>query len=162
MNLINKAWTQSVLVSLSMVLILASFVAEAKVYKWTDKNGKVHYSDKPFDQNSEEIELKKPISQQKQQKAKADAQKIIQQQNRRLSNQFEQEKELKQQQAQKEQDQREYEAACKEAKDGLKTLQMQRPVYELKDNGERVFYSEERRKKEIAQLNEIIATHCSE
>lgn len=34
-----------------LVLMLAGFSAEAKLYKWTDENGKVHYSDKmPPDQ----------------------------------------------------------------------------------------------------------------
>lgn len=38
------------------VLLIAT--ASAQVYTWTDKNGKVHYSDQPFSEDAQEIEVK--------------------------------------------------------------------------------------------------------
>jgi hypothetical protein len=34
---------------LLLIIALASFPAHAQLYKWTDANGKVHYSDRPLD-----------------------------------------------------------------------------------------------------------------
>jgi hypothetical protein len=162
MSLLNRK--TNVYLSIALLLGVTSFShsAETKVYKWTDKRGKVHFSDKPFDESSEEIKLKKQIPLEQQKKAKAEALEIIQQQNKRLFNQFEDEKERKQLNAKQEKEKREFNAACQEAKDSLATLQMQIPVYEQKDNGKREYFSEERRKKETAELKEKIATHCTE
>lgn len=38
-------------------LVLLSLFAQATVYKWVDKDGKVHYSDEPHP-NAEIVELK--------------------------------------------------------------------------------------------------------
>ncbi len=42
---------------LILVLLLIPFVAGAEVYKWTDKFGKVHYSDKPHKTTDKPIDL---------------------------------------------------------------------------------------------------------
>ncbi len=49
---INKVITRLV-----VLLLLAPFVASAQVYKWTDENGKVHYSDQPKTAADKPIEL---------------------------------------------------------------------------------------------------------
>lgn len=44
---------------LTFSLLVMSNSANAEVYKWTDENGKVHYSDKPFDKDDAKlVELK--------------------------------------------------------------------------------------------------------
>ncbi|WP_076415285.1 DUF4124 domain-containing protein [Shewanella sp. UCD-KL12] len=40
-----------------MALLLLTTLAQAAVYKWVDKDGKVHYSDKPIE-NSQAVEFK--------------------------------------------------------------------------------------------------------
>jgi len=161
MNLSNKTLLSLLGTSLFLSITLITYSAEAKIYKWTDEKGKVHYSDKPFDKHSKEIKVNKQLTPAQQLKAKAEAQKIIQQQNRRLRTQFEEESDRKKLEAKHAKEKYEYEKACKDAKQGLTTLQMQRPVYEQKENGEREFYSDERRKNEISELKKIIAEHCS-
>ena len=37
---------------------LLSCAASAQIYTWTDKNGKVHFSDQPFSEDAQEIEVK--------------------------------------------------------------------------------------------------------
>jgi hypothetical protein len=41
----------------ALAIILAIFVsaAQAKIYRWVDKNGTVHFSDKPYSEEAEEI-----------------------------------------------------------------------------------------------------------
>ena len=43
----------------ALVIMLVLFVAtaQAKIYRWVDKNGSVHFSDKPYAENAQEIEI---------------------------------------------------------------------------------------------------------
>ncbi|WP_210330242.1 DUF4124 domain-containing protein [Aliikangiella sp. G2MR2-5] len=43
---------------MGLVILLAQVDAYAKVYKWVDKDGKVHYSDKPQSEKAQEVEVK--------------------------------------------------------------------------------------------------------
>lgn len=46
---------------LPLVIALASMPAHAQLYKWTDADGKVHYSDRPQDgANTKEIQVQRP------------------------------------------------------------------------------------------------------
>jgi hypothetical protein len=47
---------------LPLILALAALPAQAQVYKWTDANGKIHYSDQPQD-GADAKELKTPRAQ---------------------------------------------------------------------------------------------------
>jgi hypothetical protein len=47
---------------LPLILALAALAAQAQVYKWTDANGKIHYSDQPQD-GADAKELKAPRAQ---------------------------------------------------------------------------------------------------
>lgn len=38
-----------------LLLLLAPALTLAEVYKWTDENGEVHYSDKPLDKNTKKF-----------------------------------------------------------------------------------------------------------
>lgn len=40
------------------IAVLATAAQAAEVYKWTDKDGRVHYGDKPKSQPAEEVELR--------------------------------------------------------------------------------------------------------
>lgn len=42
---------------LLFVLLFFPLIASAQIYKWTDENGKVHFSDKPHDNKSERVEV---------------------------------------------------------------------------------------------------------
>jgi len=39
------------------VLVLLSTTANAKIYKWVDENGSVHFSDKPYSQDAKEVNV---------------------------------------------------------------------------------------------------------
>jgi len=42
---------------LAIMLVLFIATAQAKIYRWVDKNGSVHFSDKPSAENAQEIEI---------------------------------------------------------------------------------------------------------
>ena len=39
------------------ILVLLSTTANAKIYKWVDENGSVHFSDKPYSQDAKEVNI---------------------------------------------------------------------------------------------------------
>lgn len=41
-----------------LFFVLLTCAASAQIYTWTDKNGKVHFSDQPFSEDAQEIEVK--------------------------------------------------------------------------------------------------------
>jgi len=43
--------------ALAFFLILFTLIAQAKIYRWTDNNGTVHFSDKPYSENAQEIKI---------------------------------------------------------------------------------------------------------
>lgn len=45
--------------SLLLIFLLPSLVI-AELYRWTDENGQVHFSDRPHESHSEQVELKAP------------------------------------------------------------------------------------------------------
>ena len=148
---------------LIIVILIVVFIhhdSNAKVYKWVDENGKVHYSDKPFDDKSKELKIKDNVNPQQQREAQKRAQKLIKAQQRSVKNRLESEHEQRQQKQQNEEKTRQIGVACARAKEGLRILQMQRPVYDMDEKGERRFLSDEQRKKEITQLKQEIASHC--
>lgn len=51
---------------LFILLLLSPLLCIAEIYKWVDENGKVHYSDKPFEKQGEQViderQLRRAIS----------------------------------------------------------------------------------------------------
>ena len=128
---------------LTSFFILASNNIEAKIYKWTDDNGKVHYSDKPFNEQSKELKINDKISSKRQKEARAQARALfVHQQKQQIK-------------------QKELDKACYEAKDKLGLLQIQVRVYELDEKGKRKFISDDERKKEIKILKQTISEYCN-
>jgi|GEM_PF-3611595 len=49
----------SIFLSLSIIVsMVTSSTCSAEVYRWVDKNGKTHFSDKPLDKNAETVTIK--------------------------------------------------------------------------------------------------------
>ncbi len=146
--------------ALAIILLMPTSI-NAKIYKRVDENGKVHYSDKPFDDDSKPLEIKDNVTPEQQREAQIRARKLIQRQQRSVNNQLESEYEAKQKKQEEERKEKKLNVACKRAKSSLRTLNMQRPVFQRDENGEPVFLSDEKRKKEMLKLREAIAQHCN-
>jgi len=43
--------------ALAVLLVLFASTAQAKIYRWVDKNGTVHFSDKPYSEDAQEIKI---------------------------------------------------------------------------------------------------------
>jgi len=43
--------------ALAVLFVLFTSSAQAKIYRWVDKNGSVHFSDKPYSEDAQEIKI---------------------------------------------------------------------------------------------------------
>ena len=43
--------------ALAILLVIFTATVHAKIYRWVDKNGSVHFSDKPYSENAQEIRI---------------------------------------------------------------------------------------------------------
>jgi hypothetical protein len=145
--------------SISVILMLVlNFQAKvsAEVYKWTDKNGKVHYSDKPFSAEDKALKLEqKPNT-----KQRVDAQKKAKQllkQNQRLRSNLAEDKNDK---IKAHNEQIKVNRLCDALRKELKTLNMQLRVYHVNDKGEREFLSEQQRQQQKAEIEKVLQQKC--
>ena len=143
-----------------LMLILAINVCHAEVYSWKDENGKLHFSDaKPM---SVESEVKHYDGAQ----PKADHE--LQQYRRyakQRNNQYQQQKfadkvEASRQQALAKSKALSRKKLCYAAKRELGILDSGVPVYNINNNGEREFLSNDQQKSEIIRTRKLVKRNC--
>jgi len=137
-------------------LILVCFSVNAGVYKWTDKNGSVHYSDRPLNQEkATELNIN----------TEADAGITNSSGNKKERNLVIQELEEERKAREKNQEekriaQKKKHKQCARAKDDLQRYRNASAVYKLDGKGERVYYSREEREARERKFNQLIAKNC--
>ena len=139
---------------LFLLLIFSS--VNAGVYKWTDKKGKVHYSDHPVSQAKAteltiDIESSAGIA-----NSSGDTRErnlVIQEleEDRKAREKNRQEKRI----TQKKKQQR-----CVRSEDNLRHYRNASAIYKLNSKGERIYYSREERKAREKKLQQSIAKNC--
>ena len=146
--------------SLLIIILFFSFSVNAEIYKWTDKNGKVHYSDKPIQEDSKKLSIKKGPSQDAIQEAKNRASSLINHQRkvREIANDNAREKKKSDQQEKIKKDI--MSAACKQAKNDMILLGHRGAAYVTNEKGERTFFTDAEKNEMIAQLKSDIKKHC--
>jgi len=147
---------------LLIVLILLSFTATAEVYKWVDENGKVHYSDKPINQNSKQLKIQDNISPEQQRKAQQEAKARLERQQKRIGNIMASEKEEKKRAEKAQKQAAKKDRYCAHIREQLAMLKMQTRIYEVNKKGERVYMEDERREREKLKLERQLTQQCSD
>ena len=148
------------LIAALLLANLASFQCIAEVYKWVDENGKIHFSDKPFDEKSKAVKMKRQPTPEEIQQAKQRAARVIQHQ-RKVS-------EITSEEAQQEQQarmKREKKSAilnkeCKMAQTEIIQLGRGYRSYTVNDKGEKYFLSDQEKNDMIAKMKELVKQHC--
>ena len=147
------------LISLGHTLIISllfAFNSSAEIYRWVDENGNTQFSDKPVKGNTAST-------------VNVDTSKnsygggAVLNRQRELLTQY-QDQDL---QSQKDKHQalldsenkKKLAAACLQAKDKLANFQRSL-IYTLDDQGERVYYSEEKREQRIESFRKTIDENC--
>jgi hypothetical protein len=134
--------------------------ANAGVYKWTDKDGNVHYGDQPvLQQTATELDINTNIN------TKADSGFSVSADKKKARDQLLEEfKEDREARNKKRNDKRiakkKIRKQCARARDSLKRYREASGVYKLNKKGERVFYSKEARAKKERAYNKAIKKHC--
>lgn len=141
----------------ALIVLLVALPAAAELYRWTDENGKVHFSDRPVSDDAEELEVKAP--------PKLGQGNTVREVNERLDR-------LRTSEAEREAKEREQEeklqaklkkqrAACARQKDRLNSFRNY-VMYTLEDDGSRRYYENEEKKQKIAEISKWIAENCKD
>jgi len=143
---------------LLIALFCLSAGVQAEIFKWVDKNGQVHYDDKPplqnknrkqvmdVDENNNSVE---PLSNDRMDKRK------------KLLNAIDEDRQQKKEQTAKAKKKKaKLNKQCLRAKDSLKSYQRSSYVYDLDKDGNRVILPSSVRDKVIANLQKKIAENC--
>lgn len=146
------------LAALCLALWLSPMPAAGETYRWTDENGKVHFSDKPPPEDaaqSERIEVRgpKPIGQGREVEA------INERTRRLLEAEAAERQEEAQKQAEKERDAARQAKVCKDARQRLTRLSG--PFRYIDEDGQRYTVSEEQAEKDRQELRQWIEQNCS-
>ncbi len=123
----------------------------AEIYTWTDKNGKVHFSDKPI--TSEKVTTIKP-------KENNNIANPVSS-NSQWQQDYNKSKQVKAEQAEKKAKQaKENKGFCDQLKRQLATINQGGRIYVMSPEGERSFQSEAQLKAEKKQLTKAIKRTC--
>jgi hypothetical protein len=148
-------------------LVLLLGLTAGAIYKWVDKEGKVHYSDQPPPGQSAQVVEVAPGPTAAQQEA---AQKKLQElttESAEISQRLEKERALRREAArQSVQEQAERRAACVEALQQSAVLNVVAPVYKRRPTGKgtyaRTYITDAERVAELGRLQQVIAVSCSD
>ena len=148
---------------IATITLVFAFTAQGKVYKWTDENGKVHYSDKPIDEKSEQIEMKRQPTNAEVQQAKQRALTLIRHQNKVQSIADEETIDERILDQKNEQNRTKINQACNEAKYNIRIYRSGRPIFTIDENGKKNYkgYTDEEKNQIIAELQKSIKENCN-
>ncbi len=139
---------------LSFILLLPFQSIQAEVYRWKDKNGKIHFSDKPH-ANATQLDIKAPkpsgigISNQQVQRRKA------------LLDEFEENRNNRKTQDLKEKNKKKaIDRYCRQLKNQLQNYKDVDYLYTRDEAGERINLSDTKKQAEEAKLRHEIEERC--
>ena len=133
--------------------ILFPLLCNAEVYKWTDKNGTIHYSDiKPNETSSEKLNIKTNNPSLERASPQSSAQALDQQKSKELEAQAER---LKSETQKKEQN-----SQCQNTRDNLKTLKENSRI-KINENGEIRYLTPSEIEQKKQSYIKLINEQCS-
>jgi len=130
------------------------------VYKWTDENGKVHYSDKPFDEKSKTVKMKRQRTNEEIIQAKERASSLLRHQNKIQEIADEEARDKKRDDQKKAKQQRKLTSLCQQAKREIRILSQGRVTYNTDENGKKHYLSDAEKNQQIAALQQQIKENC--
>ena len=148
-----------------LVLLLVAAAAHADpgtVYKWTDKEGNVHYTDCPPPPGckAEVIESQATPSAADVEQARQRLEKLLAEQEQSSAVRLEERLERQHKEAAAIEQAAARKRICIMAQQNLHSLLMERPVYYIDEKGERVFLDDASHKAEIERMRELITQYC--
>lgn len=137
------------------VLMGATGLAAAQTYKWTDENGKVHFSDTPpAERKAEQIKVRPAVPGNSAAAAKQPGWQAQLEASRMRDLQAQRDKDAAERQAQADA------ANCLQARRQLDTLNSQVPVYRVDKDGARQYLDDKDRPARISAAQERVDRYC--
>lgn len=147
-------------VALWVLLSLISVSASAQLYKWVDKDGTVHYSDKPPPASAKQekkLNIRNdPAPATTGAEQAAPAKSYVEQDLEYRKRKVEQEEARKKADAEAETERQN----CARAQEKLRLYEEAGRVYRIDEGGERQYLSDEGRDQGLAEAREEVAKHC--
>jgi len=145
------------LVFIVAVGLFSAPLAYAEIYKWTDENGKIHFSDTPVDKKAEKLDIKvtpsAPVSAKTRDERKQRADQYLRaRQEERAENDKKQKEKKRLAKIRKEK--------CGAAKHEYREITEAGTVYYRKEDGTRDYLEPERRKKEELRAKAEVKKWC--
>lgn len=132
----------------------------AEVYKWTDENGKIHFSDKPINEKSAKIKIKKPPTKRQILNAKKKASTLINHQNKVQEMIDEETKNKKEKEKLADKKQQDNINFCKKAKQEIIYLGGRYINYTTDKNGKRHYMTDKEVNTEAAKIEASMKGRC--
>lgn len=152
-------WLVSIILFLKLMITTADVKSE--VYKWTDKNGKVHYSDKPIDSKSQKLRMSRQPSSEEVNRAKERARSVISHQQKVQEIANEEAEDRKQKEDKLDAEEKKRQAFCAEATKQIRLLGRGRATYFKNEDGSRKYLSDEEKNKSIAEYQAEMKKRCN-
>lgn len=163
----TSAATKRVTLALAAVLLgLATAVAVAAggtIYKWTDKEGNIHFTDCPPPPGcvAESVVVGPEPTEQQIRQAQERLEKLLEEQKESAALREQERLERERQQVTAMQVAVARKRTCVMARQNLHSLLMNRPVYYINEQGERVFLDDAAHKAEIERQQQLIRENCN-
>ena len=142
---------------LTLTLIVAGAPAAGQIYKWTDEEGNVHFTDKPEGRDTERVAIQSrrtnPEQVQAERQARAEAAAKAAEEEAAAKPQGPTEEELQaraEERAQK----------CTKYREKLQRFVQSRRIYREDENGERVYLSEEEMQEAREEAENLVQQYC--
>lgn len=155
----HRAW----LLSLLVILVASAASADpGTIYKWTDKEGNVHYTDCPPPPGckTESVEAQAAPSAAEVEQARQRLEKLLTEQERSAVAREEERLERERRQAVAMELAAAQKRMCIQARQNLHVLLMKRPVYSINELGERVYLDDDAHKAEIERMRKLVEEYC--
>ena len=155
--------TTSLAAILFGLVAAAAFADGGTIYKWTDTEGNVHYTDCPPPPGckAEAVVVQPEPSEQQMRRARENLDKLLAEQQESAAARAHERLELERQKIAALQVAVERKRACVMARQNLESLLMNRPVYYINEKGERVFLDDAAHKAEIEHQRQLIRDNCN-
>lgn len=141
----------------------AAVAADGTIYKWTDPEGNVHFTDCPPPPGckAEAVTVQPAPTPQQVRQAQERLDKLLAEQQESAAAREQERLERERQQVAALQVAVARKRACVMAQQNLHNLLMNRPVYYIDDQGERVFLDDAAHKAEIERQRQLIRDNCN-
>ncbi|MDJ0806177.1 MAG: DUF4124 domain-containing protein [Gammaproteobacteria bacterium] len=144
--------------SISILLLMFSgLLAAAEVYKWTDEQGRVHFSDRPLDEKSEQVQVtpspqlnQSPLEQAEREKRRQRLLEVYREDRAKQQAQAAKRKHAKLEKQQK----------CRNAKRRHDRFNHAGGIYDENEQGERRYLNQQERARFMTELQAEIERWC--